>query len=188
MNYFKTIALTLGYFLFANPSVLAEKTPPEGVVPVNDFELERYLGLWYEIARTDNRYERGLRSVTAEYRLQDDGTVRVINRGYHAEHGQWEVSKAKARKIGDPDAGKLKVTFFWPFSSGYHVFALDQENYNYALVSGDHHGYLWILSRTPDLPESTINKLLREAREAGFDTSDLVWVDHHEVHPSMLAR
>ncbi|MDQ8179055.1 lipocalin family protein [Pelagicoccus sp. SDUM812005] len=173
--------------LLGSPS-LAAKTPPEGVEPVENFDLQRYLGLWYEIARTDNRFERGLESVTAEYTLKDDGNIRVYNRGWDAKNQEWDEVDGTGKKIGDPEVGSLKVTFFWPFYAGYHVFALDHEGYQYALVSGDNHSYLWILARTPQLPPSTIDALLRKAEAAGFDTDSLIWVEHETVHPSLQQR
>lgn len=160
------------------------KTPPDGVVPVDNFELERYLGLWYEIARTDNRYERGLEGVTAEYTLLDEGKIKVFNRGWNEKKGSWNEVDGRGYKISDPDKGTLKVTFFWPFYAGYHIFELDHEGYQYALVSGDNHSYMWILARTKELPQDTIDVLLEKAEAAGFDTDELIWVDHETVYPS----
>lgn len=186
MKYFKLATVQLFLLLNLNEASVFAKTPPDGVTPVQNFDSQRYLGLWYELARTDNRFEAGLESVTAEYRLRDDGRIQVINRGYDPENNRWKTSKAVARTFGSSDLGQLKVTFFWPFSAGYYVFALDHENYQYALVSGDHHGYLWILARQPQLPDSTLHNLLQKAREAGFDTSELVWVEHAKLHPSSV--
>lgn len=177
------LAIALAAAQFANA-----KTPPEGVVPVENFELELYLGLWYEIARTDNRFERNLESVTAEYTLRDDEGIRVFNRGWNAKKEKWSDVDGRGYKIGAPDTGSLKVTFFWPFYAGYHVFELDHEGYQYALVSGDNHSYMWILARTPELPQSTLDALLKKADEAGFDSKELIWVDHEKVHPSLLQR
>ncbi|MDQ8185338.1 lipocalin family protein [Pelagicoccus sp. SDUM812002] len=174
-------------WLFAAPLASA-KTPPEGVVPVDNFNLERYLGLWYEVARTDNRFERGLDSVTAEYTLKEDGSITVFNRGWDEKKQKWDEVNGRGYKIGDPDKGTMKVTFFWPFYAGYHVFELDHEGYQYALVSGDNHSYMWILARTPQLPQGTLDMLLKEAEEAGFDTDELVWLDHQTVHPSLLSE
>ncbi|EDY82990.1 hypothetical protein VDG1235_2613 [Verrucomicrobiia bacterium DG1235] len=187
MKRFKILASLL-LLLAAKPCLLQAKTPPDGVVPVENFQLERYLGLWYEIARTDNRFERGLESVTAEYTLRDNGGIRVFNRGWNAEKGTWNEVDGKGYKIGDPDEGTLKVTFFWPFYAGYHVFELDHEGYQYALVSGDNHSYMWILARTPTLPQSTVDALLEKAAAAGFATNELVWVDHQTIHPSLVKK
>ncbi len=164
------------------------KTPPPGVVPVDNFELQRYLGLWYEVARTDNRFERGLESVTAEYTLNEDGSIRVFNRGWNAKKEKWNDVDGRGYKIGDPDKGTLKVTFFWPFYAGYHIFELDHKGYQYALVSGDNHSYMWILARTPQLPQSTLDALLKKAEQAGFNPDELLWIDHQTVHPSLLKK
>lgn len=181
--YTKTLAIALVALSAALPAIA--KTPPEGVELVDNFNLERYLGLWYEIARTDNRFERGLESVTAEYTKLEGDSIRVFNRGYNARKSKWSEVDGKGYKIGDPDKGQLKVTFFWPFYAGYNIFELDHEGYQYALVSGDHHGYMWILARTPTLPQSTIDKLLAKAEQSGFDTDKLIWVDHTTVHPTL---
>ncbi|MBK1879452.1 lipocalin family protein [Pelagicoccus mobilis] len=182
----KTLLIAL--FALGSSLPLVAKTPPEGVELVNKFNLERYLGLWYEIARTDNRFERDLQSVTAEYSMLDDETVRVFNRGYNTRKNKWSEVDGKGYKIGDPDEGQLKVTFFWPFYAGYNIFELDHEGYQYALVAGDHHGYMWILARTPTLPQPTLDKLLAKAEIAGFDTKELIWVDHSTVHPSIAKQ
>ena len=150
---------------------------PENVQPVQNFELQRYLGRWYEIARLDNRFERGLSRVTAEYTQNDDGSVRVVNRGFDAEKGKWQQAEGKAKFAGADDVGQLKVSFFGPFYASYIVFALDQEHYDYALVSGYDKDYLWILARQPQLPKATIDRLVAKAREAGFDTDQLMLVE-----------
>lgn len=144
---------------------------------VQDFDLSRYTGLWYELARLENFFERDLVAVTAEYQKNEDGTIRVINRGYHPKKQKWKQSTASARKIGDPNEGLLKVTFFWPFSSGYYILDLDTENYDWALVTGDKRDYLWILSRKTSLPQETLDRLLQKAESLGFPTDELVWVD-----------
>lgn len=178
----KTLIATLLAFALALPTLA--RTPPEGVTPVENFQLERYLGLWYEIARTDNRFERNLQNVTAEYSMIDDEAVRVRNRGYHTRKEKWSEVTGKAYQIGEPGTGQLKVTFFWPFYGGYNVFELDHDDYQYALVAGDSHDYLWILARTPSLPQTTIDALLEKAEQAGFDTGELIWVDHQNKRPA----
>ncbi|MDQ8198473.1 lipocalin family protein [Pelagicoccus enzymogenes] len=180
--------LALPLLFLCGAHAIQAKTPPEGVVPVENFELERYLGLWYELARTDNRFERGLDSVTAEYTLKDDDSIRVFNRGWDEEKKKWREIDGRGYKIGDPEEGTLKVTFFWPFYAGYHIFELDHEGYQYALVSGDNHSYMWLLARTPQLPQSTIDSLMEKAEAAGFDTESLIWLDHKTVHPSLLGK
>lgn len=149
---------------------------PEGVRPVEGFELNRYLGTWYEIARLDHRFERGLSRVSAEYRLRDDGGVQVINRGYARDKGRWQQAEGRAYFVERPDLGYLKVSFFGPFYGAYVVFELD-EDYRYALVSGPDKSYFWLLARTPDLDPAVRRALVQKAAAAGFDTERLIYVE-----------
>lgn len=149
---------------------------PIGITPVGNFQLERYLGKWYEIARLDHSFERGLSDVSAQYRWQADGSVEVINRGYSAEQGAWREAVGKALPIGEATQGSLKVSFFGPFYGGYHVVALDERDYRWSLVVGPSREYLWILSRERTLPPDVRQQLLARARELGFDTSRLIRV------------
>jgi apolipoprotein D and lipocalin family protein len=149
---------------------------PEGIQPVEDFSLQRYLGTWHEIARLDHSFERGLTRVTAEYSLNEDGSVKVINRGYDAAKGQWKTAEGKARFVKSPDLGYLQVSFFGPFYGSYVVFALDHDAYQYALVSGPNRKYLWLLARQADLDVATKAMLLERARELGFAVDELIFV------------
>jgi apolipoprotein D and lipocalin family protein len=152
---------------------------PENVKPVENFKLEKYLGKWYEIARLDHSFERGLTRVTAEYSLGDDGSVRVLNRGYRAEENRWKEIAGKAYFVKGSDQGYLKVSFFGPFYGSYIVFELDHENYQYSLICGPNKSYLWILARTAALEEDIKDILIAKAAALGFDTSKLIFVDHH---------
>ena len=154
--------------------------PPSGVAVVKNFELERYLGQWYEIARFDHSFERGLSRVTAEYSVIDAETVRVLNRGYDAQAGEWQAREGRAKFVGAKDVGSLKVSFFGPFYGGYHILALD-EDYQYALVSGPNRNYLWILARTPELDPATYDELVAIAAGFDFDTSGLLLVDQSPI-------
>ena len=154
---------------------------PDGVVPVSNFQLDRYLGKWYEIARLDHSFERGLEQVTAEYSLESDGSVRVVNRGYSPKDGKWHQAEGKARFVGKPDIGHLKVSFFGPFYSSYVVFELDTMsdqtvNYQYAFVSGNSKSYLWLLARTPTVSDELLAHFKARARELGFPIDELVIV------------
>lgn len=151
---------------------------PDNVQPVRNFELERYLGKWYEIARLDHSFERGLTRVSAEYSLRPDGSVRVVNRGYSARDGKWKEAEGKARFVRSPDVGYLKVSFFGPFYGSYVVFDLDHEDYRYSLVSGPDKSYLWILARTPTLDPAIYDRLVQKAAALGFDTGKLIRVAH----------
>jgi apolipoprotein D and lipocalin family protein len=151
---------------------------PEDIKPIIGFELDRYLGTWYEIARLDHSFERGLSKVTADYSMREDGGVRVINRGYNAEKNKWNEAEGKAYFVDGPNIGKLKVSFFGPFYGGYNILALDKENYQYSLVAGPGLNYLWILARTPDLDQSIIIELVKKAKSLGFPVKDLMYVSH----------
>jgi apolipoprotein D and lipocalin family protein len=152
--------------------------PPDGMRPVDSFEINRYLGQWYEIARLDHSFERGMSDVSATYQLQDDGSVKVINRGFDTQRQAWKEAIGRAKFIGDSGTGALKVSFFGPFYGGYHVIALDQQNYRWSLVAGPDRDYLWILARDKSLPADIRAQLVRKARELGFATDKLIWVDH----------
>ena len=147
---------------------------PENVKPVENFKLESYLGKWYEIARLDHSFERGLSRVTAEYSLRDDGGLKVINRGYSVKENKWKEAEGKAYFVRGSDQGYLKVSFFGPFYGSYIVFELDHENYQYSLVSGPDKSYFWILARTPQINENIKNVLIEKAAALGFDTSKLI--------------
>ena len=168
-----------GYLLaFTGLVLLAGCTgKPDGVVPVEGFDLERYLGTWYEIARLDHSFERGLSNISANYSLRDDGGVRVLNRGYSTEKGKWKEAEGKAFFVAQSDQGHLKVSFFGPFYGSYIVFRLD-ENYQYAFISGPDTSYLWLLARTPQLDQSVIDQFIGLAASLGFETDNLIYVDH----------
>lgn len=152
---------------------------PEDIKPVDNFQVERYLGKWYEIARLDHSFERGLTRVTADYSLRDDGGVRVLNRGYSAKENKWKEAEGKAYFVKGSDQGYLKVSFFGPFYGSYIVFELDHENYQYSLVCGPDKSYLWILARSPNIKENIRDILISKAAALGFDTSKLIFVPHH---------
>jgi len=153
---------------------------PEGARPVQDFTLDNYLGKWYEIARLDHSFERGLSNVTAEYSLRDDGGVSVINRGFKTTTNKWKDAEGKAYFVEDTSTGKLKVSFFGPFYGAYNVIALDKEAYQWSLVVGPDTDYLWILSRTPELDQVIVDQLLSQAKSLGFNTEDLIFVNHEQ--------
>jgi apolipoprotein D and lipocalin family protein len=167
------------YFLIAICFALASCTGmPDNIKPVKGFELQRYLGTWYEIARLDHSFERGLSHVTANYSLRDDGGVKVINRGYSAEEKQWKTAEGKAYFVDQPDIGYLKVSFFGPFYGSYVVFELEKDNYGYALISGPDTDYFWILAREPQLDPELLQSLIAKAKTLGFDTDKLILVNH----------
>ena len=149
---------------------------PENIRPVSDFKLERYLGKWYEIARLDHSFERGLSKVSAEYSLREDGGVRVVNRGFDAATQKWKEAEGKAYFVSDPNTGHLKVSFFGPFYGAYGIFELDHAGYQYALISGPDTSYLWLLARTPQIDPAVRDALIAKAAAKGFDTRKLILV------------
>lgn len=152
-------------------------TIPDNTTAVSNFELDRYLGKWYEIARMDFRFEKNMDNTTAEYSLDKNGRVKVVNSGYDYVKNEYKSAEGKAKFRGQSDIAELEVSFFGPFYSAYNVIALDSE-YKYALVAGKNTDYLWILSRTTDIPEEVKQEYLSIAVNAGYDISKLVWVEH----------
>ena len=150
---------------------------PKGITPVDNFEVEKYLGTWYEIARLDHRFERGLSKVSAEYSLLENGDIRVLNSGFSEEKQEQNTAEGTARFVDDSNQGHLKVSFFGPFYASYVVFELD-ENYEYAFVSGYNRKYLWLLSRSPSPDEKIIDQFKVRAQSLGFNTDELIFVDH----------
>jgi len=160
-------------------SILAGCTSiPGGLQSVDGFEVDRYLGKWFEIARLDHSFERNLSNVTAEYSLRDGGGIDVLNKGFDQRKGEWREIKGVARFIGEKNVGSLKVSFFGPFWGGYHVIALDKENYRYSMVAGPRRSYLWVLSRDKVLDQKIVAELVARAMEWGFDTEKLIYVEH----------
>lgn len=150
---------------------------PEGVKAVTGFEPEKYLGTWYEIARLDHSFERGLDKVTANYSMRENGGIKVTNRGFDTKKQAWQEAIGKAYFVESPDIGKLKVSFFGPFYGAYNIIELDKIYYNYSMVMGPDKSYLWILSRTPQLSYPIKQHLVAKAKHLGFDTDSLIYVN-----------
>ena len=160
---------------------------PEGVTPVKGFDINRYLGKWYEVARLDHSFERGLSGVTAEYSMREDGGVRVMNSGISeldggssGAEGSSERSEAEGRAyfVEGPELGYLKVSFFGPFFGSYIVFELDAEGYQYAFVAGNNTNYLWLLARTPKVSDEVMARFIAQSSALGFATDELIFVKH----------
>ena len=150
---------------------------PKGATAVTPFDKEKHLGKWYEIARLDFRFERNLNNTTAQYSINENGSIRVDNQGYNTIKGEWNQAIGKAKFVGDENTAMLKVSFFGPFYGGYNVIALDNE-YKYALVAGESLKYLWILSRETTIPDDIKERYLKIAGEIGYNVPDLIWVKH----------
>ena len=153
---------------------------PENVKPVNDFELEKYLGRWYEIARLDHSFERDLEQVTAEYSIREDGGINVVNRGFLPADKKWNEATGKAYFVNSADEGYLKVSFFGPFYGSYVIFDLDRENYQYAFVSGPDLSYLWLLARTPEVSDEILSDFVTKAESLGYETKSLIMVNQRQ--------
>jgi apolipoprotein D and lipocalin family protein len=158
--------------------------PPDGISAVTPFDIQRYEGVWYEMARLDHSFERGLTDVSARYQVQADGSVQVINRGFDAQRQDWKEAVGRAKFTGPSDRGSLKVSFFGPFYAGYHVVALDMQAYRWALVLGPNRDYAWILARDKQLPDAVRASLLAQAQTLGIAVDQLIWVPQtREQHP-----
>lgn len=152
-------------------------TIPKNATAVQPFEKEKYLGKWYEIARFDFQFEKNLNNTTAEYSLNDNGTIKVDNKGFNTVKGKWKQAVGKAKFVKNDSTAMLKVSFFGPFYGRYNVVAIDPE-YKYALVAGDNLNYLWILSRETTIPVTIKSDYLKVAKNIGYDTSKLLWIVH----------
>jgi apolipoprotein D and lipocalin family protein len=150
---------------------------PKTVQPITGFDVNRYLGTWHEVARLDHSFERGLTQVTATYSKRDDGGIKVVNRGFNEAKSKWKESEGKAYFVGQDTVGHLKVSFFGPFYGSYVIMELDKEDYNYALVCGPDYSYLWMLSRKKELDADVKEMLIEKAKESGFKTEELIWLN-----------
>jgi apolipoprotein D and lipocalin family protein len=161
--------LSCGFFFLFTGQVFSASPQYQ---PVSGFELNRYLGKWYEIARLPFKYEKDLVNVTATYSLRKDGKVKVVNEGYKGtKDGKHKVATGKAKFGKSTDQGYLRVSFFWIFYGDYIIVDID-ENYTYALVASSPK-YLWILSREPKMEKVILDSLIEKAQKLGFDTSRL---------------
>jgi apolipoprotein D and lipocalin family protein len=151
---------------------------PADLEPVQGFDLNRYPGKWYEIARLDHSFERNMVKVSANYEKIDKGGIRVVNRGFNKKSGKWKEVEGRAYFIDQENIGSLKVSFFGPFYGGYHVIALDKDNYQYAMVTGPSKSYLWILARDKTLDKKILSDLISKARTWGYETDKLIYVEH----------
>jgi apolipoprotein D and lipocalin family protein len=161
--------------LFANCN--AQKNQIDKTVVAN-LDLQKYLGTWYEIARYDHSFERGLVGVTAKYSMREDGKLKVLNSGYkNSLEGEYSEAIGKA-KIPDPvnDPAKLKVSFFLFFYGDYYVMELDTD-YQWAIIGSSSDKYLWILSRKPQMENEMYSELLEKLKKRGYDVSSLIKVE-----------
>lgn len=170
----KTVLLNLIIILISGCTSV-----PEGVTPVQGFEVNRYLGTWYEISRLDHSFEDNLTEVSADYSLRDDGGIRVVNRGKDKTSDEWQEAIGKAYFIGSTNTGSLKVSFFGPFYGGYHIVKLDPE-YRMALVIGPDLDYAWILSRSQQPEKNLCEQFTTTAQQLGI--SQEKWIKVRLCH------
>lgn len=173
------VRLSVGVSLVLMTLMIGCTEIPDGFKPVENFDIERYLGKWYEIARLDHKFERNMSNVSATYTANDSGDITVVNRGYKVKTGQWKSIQGVARPIGNENTGSLKVSFFGPFYGGYHIIDLDQQTYSYAMVVGPNRSYFWILSRERVMNEALLNELVTKAAAYGIDTKKLIRVEQN---------
>lgn len=152
----------------------ASKKIASGISPVKNFDGEQYLGTWYEIARMDTVFERGLFNVTATYSFNDDGSIKVLNRGYKLSDNEWKSIVGKARFVGEESTGHLQVSFFGPFFASYVVYELE-ETYQYAFVSGANKKVLWLLARKPNVSDELLARFKAEAVSLGYDMGNMIF-------------
>lgn len=146
------------------------------VTVVTPFDLNRYLGRWYEIARLDFHWEKNLINTTAHYSLNRDGSVKVVNQGWNVKKEEWEIAEGKAKQK-TKKTGALKVSFWGPFYDEYNVVEVTSD-YQYALVFGKNTDYMWILSREKTIPDLIKQLFLLKAESFGYNTDKLVWPEH----------
>ncbi len=158
---------------------------PTGATAVTNFEQEKYLGKWYEIARLDFTFEKDMDNTMAEYALNKDKSIKVINSGYNYKKEKWSQVEGKAKFVGEPSLAELKVSFFGPFYAPYNVIALEGD-YKYALVVGKNTDYLWILSREKTIPNDVKERFLALAKDLGYHIDDLVWPTHDRIRPDKI--
>ena len=167
-NLFKTFTLICMVLLF---TACSSKNPP--LQTVKKFDINRYLGTWYEIGRYEHFFEKNCKNVSANYSILDEQTIKVVNRCTNIVTNEKKEAIGRAYAVDDTNS-KLKVSFFRPFYGDYWVLILD-ENYKYAVVGTPNREYLWILARESKLDEKIKNEILQKLPNLGFDTSKLIW-------------
>ena len=169
------IALAAGAGVAAVTYKLLSADIPNGAEPVQPFDMNRYLGMWYEVARLPSRIEKNINQLTEEYSYNEDGTLKVVTKGYSVKKKEWKEYSGKIKFADNEDIGKLKVSYFGPFYLSYNILDLD-EDYKYALVSGSGLDYLWILSRETTISPAIRTRFLKKAQSIGFAIDKLEWV------------
>ena len=149
------------------------------IQPVQNFDINKYLGVWYEIARLDNSFQESMQNVTATYSLRKDGGINVLNKGYKTDEKRWSQAQGVAYFMDEKNKQEayLKVSFFRPFYASYVVFELDKD-YTYAYVGGNTKEYLWLLARTKTVSKKIKNDFIEKTKAKGYNTEKLIWSNH----------
>lgn len=146
-----------------------EKQHPP-LATVSRVDINRYLGLWYEIARIDHSFQKDCVASTAEYSLRPDGSIKVVNKCRKKDiQGELASVEGKAWVIDKDTNAWLKVQFFWPFRGDYVIIDLDGKDYSYAVVGHPSRDYLWVLSRVPQMDDGTYREILNKISQQGYD-------------------
>jgi len=171
ISYF--VVLILVSLLFSGCAISG--TPVlDNIQTVDRVDLERYAGVWYEIASLPTPFAKNLVCVTATYTIMEDGKVEVLNQGYKGSpDGKLSGITGTAWVPNPEEQGQLKVSFFPIISSQYNIIVLDEENYSYAMVTGKNYNFLWILSRTPDVDPVIYDMLIQQAADWGYETDKI---------------
>ncbi|MGR8979104.1 MAG: lipocalin family protein [Gammaproteobacteria bacterium] len=169
----------MNIFIFFSLLLVSCTGIPKGMQAVDGFEASRYMGTWYEIARLDHFFERGLENISATYAIRDDGGIDIVNKG-KKKSGEWKTAKGRAYFIDRPTIGRFKVSFFGPLYGSYNIVALDKDNYSYAMVIGPTKSYLWFLSRSRQMPKAIFDELMAYAKNRGFATDKMIIVNQSQ--------
>jgi len=161
--------------LLTMASFLSCKTTQD-LPTVKKVDIQKYSGTWYEIARLPNSFEKGLECVTATYTPKSNGKIEVLNKGFTETKGKMKTARGTALVPDPAFPGRLKVTFFWPFSGNYYIISLD-ENYSHVLVGDPSRKYLWVLSRSKELDNAVYSRLMDQAKEQGFSVDQVMMTD-----------
>jgi apolipoprotein D and lipocalin family protein len=140
---------------------------------VDQVDITKYQGKWYEIARFDHFFERGCKNVTATYTLKEDKTLKVTNRCVDIKSDEEDIATGVAYAVDDTNS-KLKVSFFRPFYGDYYIIDLASD-YSYAVVGSPSRELLWILSRTKKIDQQRKNNIIQKVQKLGFDPSQFIW-------------
>ncbi|MCF8412279.1 MAG: lipocalin family protein [Melioribacteraceae bacterium] len=175
-NYLRLITFLMLIVIFVTGCSVPEEMKTDHIPSIKNFDVERYMGKWYEIARLPNRFEEGLSNVTATYSLEPDGEIKVLNQGFDDEEGEWSSAEGEAWVKDPAKPAELKVAFFLWFGADYKIIELDTLEYRYSVVTSESKEYLWILCREKKMPEEELNQIVTRLNNLGFDTGNLVYV------------